>query len=35
MAAIRREEEEEKRGPKKYKGKRKTCGCGKEMAATN
>ena len=35
MAAIRSEEEETRRGPKKYKGKTKTCECGKEMAATN
>merc|ERR1712055_1144647 len=27
MAAVRSGEEEERRGPKKYKGKRKTCGC--------
>ena len=35
VAAIRSEEEEERRGPRKYKGKRKRCECGKEMAATN
>ena len=34
LAAIERMEKEERRGPKKYKGKCK-CECGKEMAATN
>ena len=34
LAAIERMEKEERRGPKKYKGKCK-CECGKEMAANN
>ena len=34
VAAIR-SAEEQRRGPRKYKGKRKMCECGKEMAATN